>query len=209
MTKKSFLSLFLALTLAGSAPVRLFADPQELDPGFFSESENSVYRFAENLPTDASTVLIKPEAYVKNGVWAEDRFLFPGTKGDTDLLLGQELIGGKPVPVIQFQAYGGMDRTLRFERVIPTARLIFYFRVARREKESDRSAKGKDVSSVYLSLYAGQKLVDRLRLTVEDGWVKKTFSLSTARFLKKKLKITLDIKGDDDNSVVSLFGYTL
>ena len=177
---------------------------QELDPAFFSENENSAYRFTEHLATDAEVVLMKPKVYSKNGVWAEDRFFFPGTGGDTDLVLSQETIDSKPVEMIQFQSYAVLNRTIRFFQVAPPSRLVFYFRVTRNDKQPVKNS-----NAVYVRLFAGRYLVSRLRLSPDDGWVQKSFPLQSVRFLKQNLKITLDVIGDDDVSVLSLFGYTV
>ncbi len=200
MRKIKFL-LFSLFVLCCGLP-RLFA-AQEFDSSLFIENENSPYRFAEHLPTDAESSLIKPEVYLKNGVWTEDRFVFPGTTGATDLVLSRESLDGKPVELVKFQTFAGLNRRLRFDKVSPGATLVFYFKVTR----SNEDVRSKENNSVYVRLYAGRKLVDRLRLSAEDGWTKKIFALHSARFLKQKLHITLEISGDDDASILSLFGY--
>ena len=193
------LLLILAVGYAGS----LFA-AQELDPGFFSENENSAYRFTEHLATDAEVVLTKPKVYSKNGVWAEDRFFFPGTGSDTDLVLNQETLDGKPVEMMQFQSYAVLSRTLQFFQVPPSAHLVFYVRVTRSDKQP-----AKNSNTVYLRLFVGKHLITRLRLSSDDGWVHKSFLLQSVRFLKQNLRVTLDVVGDDDAFVVSLFGYAM
>jgi len=199
MTRRSIKLLFLGLALFGL--IRLGYAGEQTAISAYQELEVSSYRLADRLATHGTSSLILPETYTKRGVWAEDRFIFPGAPEGSEVLISGDKIDDKPINTIQLQLKSGLTRTLEFSQVQAKPKLVLQF------KNPSKVAGDNSVSSVYIRVYIGSRLLDRLRLTSDGEWVRKEYSLGNAQFLKQKLTLTLSMNCDSDESMLKLFGY--
>ena len=188
----TFVSLWLSSPLAGASESMLA----------YRELENSAYRFTDKLPTDGRSELIKPELYRKQGIWAEDRFIFPCAGKDADLIFKTSKIDDKSIETIELQLKPGLTRYLKFTDIASAAKLVVYFRVLPPAENE------KTLASTYVSISIGKRLLDRVRLTPDMLWVRKEYPFKSARFLKQKLSVSLNMAAGDDNALLTIFGYT-
>lgn len=187
--------LWFAFALSSS----VYASDQSVS--VYNELESSPYKLVERLPTVGSSALVIPEAYTKPGIWAEDRFIFPGASEDSEVLITGDKIEDKPIEIIQLQLQSNLTRILKFSEIQAKPRLVLQFKAPPQELAD------KSVRSIYVKLYIGKRLLDRLRLTPDSEWVRKEYALSNAQFLKQKLSLTLNMTSDSDQSMLMLFGY--
>jgi len=162
---------------------------------------SSPYSLVSQIANTGSTELSYPEVYLKRGIWAEDRFIFPGAPEDTEVLIGTALIDDTPIDVIQLQLRTAMLRSLKFSQIPPRKSLILYLRMPPVKQE------GQVMVSSYVRVYLGNRLLDRVRITPDADWVRKKYPFESAQFLKQKLELTLKISSDTDAAELMLFGY--
>jgi len=189
--------LFLWLMFSFS----LSAYASEQSGATYIELQGSSYKLAEEMATHGASLLIVPEAYTKFGVWTEDRFMFPGSLEGSDVVVAYEKIDDKPIEIIQLQLRSNVTRTLEFSQIKATPTLVLQFKAPPSETND------KAVSSIYIRVYIGKMLLDRLRVSSDAEWVRKEYSLSNAQFLKQKLNLTLSMSCDAEESMLMLFGY--
>lgn len=166
-----------------------------------NELKSSPYKLVDRLGIDSKSVLIFPKSYTKMGVWTEDRYIFPGASAEFEVMIAGDKINDKPIDIIKLQLNSSITRILEFSQIQATPRLVLQFKVPAKELNK------KDLSSIYIGVYIGKRLVDRLRLSADIGWTRKEYSLGNAQFLKQKLNLTLRVSCDSDDSNLLLFGY--
>ncbi len=198
LSRKTFFQLYLLLLALNSTA---YAGERTEGAAAYHELESSPYRFAERLATDGASSFVFPEAYTKIGVWAEDRFVFPGASGDSDVLVGRDKIGDKPIQIIQLQLHENTIRTLKFSQIEAKPRLVLQFKASPNELGSE------SVTSIYIRVYIGKRLLDRLRIATDSEWIRKEYQLSNAQFLKQKLTLTLSMTCDAEEPILMISGY--
>jgi len=197
-SRKTFFQLCLLMLVLNSTA---YAGEKTEGAVAYHELESSPYRFAERLATDGASLFVFPEAYTKIGVWAEDRFIFPGSSGDADVLVGGDKIDDKPLQIIQLQLHSNTIRTLKFSQIEAKPRLVLQFKAPPNELGNS------SLSSIYIRVYIGKRLLDRLRIATDSEWIRKEYQLSNAQFLKQKLTLTLSMTCDAEESMLMILGY--
>lgn len=191
----------LAIILMLGAFLNAAAAAEEIQEAqIFEEVEASPYRFSDRLATDAAAYLTSESGYTKRGVWAEDRFIFPGAEEEADILLDTTKLDDKPIEIIELQLHKSSERKLQFEQMTAGKELVLRLKAS-------SPPDGPEINSVYLTVYLGTKLLDKLRLAPEMDWISRRYTFKSARFLKEKLTLTLKISTEDESAQLSMLGY--
>ena len=200
-----FVGLLLIFALSGGTAYSVDMDSQLNN--FFEQKSDEKFDLVSNFPTSAETMLVLP-SFVKQGVWQEDRFVFPGAESATDMMLDQAQLAGELTEVIRCQPSPDDVKRIHFPHIAPGSKVLLYTLVS--PIESDVPGPGgssSDTGAVYLKIFAGAKLLKRTRVTASDGWVQTGLSLGSSRFLKKNLNLTVEISADSMKNIVTIAGF--
>lgn len=194
ISKKTTWLLLSFFTLSANLPA---AHAQERD--FFPEASNqSIYIFSEHLP-EAQAEIFFANKENRKGIWEQEQFQFYGLQDDSQIRVvsGTEGKGDTPWQAMQMNSLPMSSRKLQYMNVPTGQTLNIYYKLELRKEDQEKFAKQNFF--IYFSIYAGKKMLRKIRLSSQEkGWLQVTLPLDTLSLLNRSFPVTFGLTGTDD-----------
>ncbi|MBN1688678.1 MAG: hypothetical protein JW893_06220 [Candidatus Omnitrophica bacterium] len=172
-------------------------DPEAASEEFQKEIEkeilnnpNVIFEFYENLSLAQATIIHRREGHIE-GVWKNDRFVFP-KRGEQDVIrVGTGSFKGVKRRGIYCHPTQQAIKRLRFLMVPPGKKLVIQYGI------DDLGVNERVTSHVYLKIWVGEHELGRIQIANEKGWFKKVYPLGVVRYLKRPVVITFEVTADN------------
>lgn len=148
------------------------------------------FDFAQHL-SEAKAVLFEPEQknYVE-GEWTKDHFEFIDMSAEHKIRLEKMSLPDDDRMVIRLALNQNMRKILKFKPVPKGSSLTIYY-------GAPQNAHSAAIPGyAYIKVWAGNHLLDRIRVASTTEWAQQKFSLPELHYLKGDIAISFDLMGD-------------
>lgn len=205
----ALLFLFAAL-MAAPGPGR--AEEEEILPVL---DPMSTFIFPEHL-NEANAEIISASGESRRGIWEQDQFQFYGLDSSTKIaaVSGTSVSGETAWQAIQMNTVPKRTRKLQFLNTPTGQQMVLYYRIlpqteqepaAKPEGESayDKSkAAPKQNVYFYFNVFAGKKLIKKIRVSTQDtGWKKDSVDFKILSLLNRNFPLTFTLSGSETISI--------